>query len=88
MNTLFNTIETISNDSKVSNKAQAYIDACDSFEQEASSYANNENYVCRKSAEQVSIEYAKAKSADCEYAVYTACYAAEAWLSKAWNNAD
>lgn len=88
MNTLFNTIETISNDSKVSNKVQAYLTACDSFEVEASKFASNESFMCRKSAEQVSLEYAKAKSADCEYAVYTAAMAAEVWLKKAWNNAD
>ncbi|MDD5242296.1 MAG: hypothetical protein PHG47_11345 [Sulfuricella sp.] len=88
MNTQFNTIETISNDSTIINKSAAYIAACDSFEVEASKFANNENFVSRKSAEEVSLNYAKAQSADCEYSVYVACFAAEKWLEKAWNNAD
>lgn len=88
MNTKFNTIETIRTDSKISNKTEAYLLACDSFEVEASKFANNENFVSRKSAEEVSLNYAKAKTGDCEYAVYAACYDSEKWLEKAWNNAD
>lgn len=87
MNIQFNTIESISN-SKENNKSELYLSACESFEVEASKYADNENFICRKSAEQVSIEYAKAKSADCEYSVYTAAFSAEKWLEKAYNNAD
>lgn len=88
MNTQFNTIETISNDATITNKSEAYLAACDSFEIEASKFANNENFVSRKSAEEVSLAYHKAKNADGEYAVYAAAYAAEVWLKKAWNNAD
>ena len=90
MNTEFNTIKTIFADATIigAEKAKAYIAACDSFEVEASKFANNESFMCRKSAEEVSSNYAKAQSADCEYAVYTACFAAEKWLEKAWNNAD
>ena len=87
MNTQFNTIENISN-SSISNRIASYIDACDSFEVEASKFANNASFMCRKSAEEVSLNYAKAKSADCEYSVYVACFAAEKWLEKAWNNAE
>ena len=88
MNTSFNTIETIRTDATITNKSAAYLAACDEFEIEASKFANNENLVSRKSAEEVSLAYHKAKSADCEYSVYVAANAAETWLSKAWNNAD
>lgn len=88
MNTNFNTIETIRTDAAITNKSEAYLAACDSFEVEASNYANNTSFMCRKSAEEVSLAYQKAKNADCEYAVYAAAHAAECWLSKAWNNAD
>ena len=88
MNTNFNTIETIRIDANIENKAAAYLGACDNFEAQASQFANNENVVSRKSAEEVSMAYLKAKSADCEYAVYVAAHAAECWLSKSWNNAD
>ena len=88
MNTNFNTIETIRTDAAITNKSEAYLAACDSFEKEASNYANNESFITRKSAEEVSLAYKKAKNADCEYAVYAAAHAAEDWLSKAWNNAD
>ena len=88
MNTQFNTIETISNDSAITNKAAAYLAACDIFEIQASKFANNENFVSRKSAEEVSLAYAKAKNADCEYSIYVAAFASEVWLKKAWNNAD
>lgn len=88
MNTQFNTIENISNNAIMSNKSEAYLVACDSFEIEASKFANNENFVSRKSAEEVSFAYAKAKNADCEYSVYVSAKLAEAWLAKAWNNAE
>lgn len=88
MNTQFNTIETIRTDFNISNKTEAYLLACDLFEVEASKFANNENFVSRKSAEEVSLNYAKAKTGDCEYEVYSNCYNAEKWLEKAWNNAD
>lgn len=87
MNLEFNTIETIAN-SNISNKSAAYLAACNVFEEEASEYLNNESIVSRKSAEEVSSNYAKAQSADCEYSVYRACLAAEKWLEKAWNNAE
>jgi hypothetical protein len=88
MNTEFNTIETIRTDATITNKCAAYLAACDSFEKEASKFANNENIVSKHSAEEVSLAYAKAKTADCEYMVYVSAKLAEAWLSKAWNNAD
>lgn len=88
MNTKFNTIENISNDATITNKSEAYLSACDTFEAEASKFANNENFMSRKSAEEVSLAYEKAKHADCEYSIYVACFAAEKWLEKAWNNAD
>lgn len=87
MNTKFNTIEKISNDASIKNKVAAYLEACNSFELEASKFSNNENFASRKSAELVSLNYEKAKSADCEYSVYIAAFAAEKWLEKAWNNA-
>lgn len=88
MNTSFNTIETIFNDKTITNKSAAYLAACDNFEIQASQYANNDSFVSRKSAEEVSLSYEKAKSADCEYTVYVNAFAAEVWLKKAWNNAD
>lgn len=88
MNTQFNTIETIRINSEIKNKSVAYLAACDEFEMEASKFANNANFVSRKSAEEVSLNYEKAKSADCEYAVYAAAVACEIWLAKSWNNAD
>lgn len=87
MNTNFNTIETISNSSEL-NKSQSYLDACNQFEIEASQFANNESFMSRKSAEEVSLYFAKAKSSNCEFSIYRNCLAAELWLSKAWNNAD
>lgn len=88
MNTEFNTIETIRTNAEITNTVAAYLAACDSFEIEASKFAQNENFVCRKSAEEVSLAYEKAKNADCEYNVYVAANACEIWLKKAWNNAD
>lgn len=88
MNTNFNTIETIRTDATITNKSEAYLSACDQFEIEASEFSNNENYVCKKYAEEVSLNYAKAKNADCEYSIYAAAHACEIYLSKAWNNAD
>ena len=88
MNTKFNTIEAIRTDATITNKTAAYLAACDQFEVEASQFANNENFVSRKSAEEVSLNFAKAKKADCEYAVYAAALECENWLAKAWNNAD
>lgn len=88
MNTKFNTIEEIRTNESITNKMEAYIDACDSFEIEASIFAKNENFVCRKSAEEVSLNYDKAKAANCEYSLYAASNACEMWLSKAWNNAE
>lgn len=88
MDTTFTTIEKISNDKTITNKSAAYLAACDIFEINASKFANNENFVSRKSAEEVSLNYEKAKSADCEYSIYVAVFAAEVWLKKAWNNAD
>ena len=88
MNTQFNTIETIRTDATIKNKSIAYLAACDQFEVQASKFSTNENFVSRKSAEEVSLNYAKAKNADCEYSVYVSAHACECWLSKAWNNAD
>jgi len=88
METKFNTIESIRTNSEIKNKTVAYLAACNEFEIEASKFANNENFLCRKSAEEVSINFAKAQSGDCEYAVYAAAHACEAWLAKSWNNAD
>ena len=87
-NTQFNTIENISNDATITNKSAAYLTACDIFEIEASAFANNDNYICRKYAEEVSLAFDKAKKSDCEYSIYVAVNAAEIWLKKAWNNAD
>lgn len=88
MNTEFNTIEKISNDATITNKSVAYLEACNQFEIEASKFANNKNFVSRKSAEEVSLNLEKAKNADCEFAIYKAASLCEGWLSKAWNNAD
>jgi len=90
MNTNFNTIATIADSTFESSiqKRQAYLDACDQFEIQASAYCNNESFVSRKSAEEVSLAYEVAKGCECEYSLYRAALACEAWLSKAWNNAD
>jgi hypothetical protein len=88
INTNFNTIETIRTDAAILNKSAAYLAACDIFEIQASQFSVNENFVSRKSAEEVSLNYAKAKTANCEYSVYAAAHACECWLSKSWNNAD
>lgn len=85
MKATFNEIEKIQS-SRIENKSQAYLEACDKFEIEASKFATNENFVCRKYAEEVSLAYHRAKSADCEYMVYSECFAAEKWLERAWNN--
>lgn len=88
MNTSFNTIENIRMNAAIIDKSSAYLAACDEFENQASQFASNENFVCKKYAEEVSLAFAKAKAADCEYSIYAAAHAAENWLSKAWNNAD
>lgn len=88
MNTQFNTIETIRTDATIINKVEAYLNACNEFEIEASKYADNENFVSRKSSEEVSLAFQRAKNADCEYSVYIASHACECWLSKSWNNAE
>lgn len=88
MNTSFNTIESIRTNAAIDNKCAAYLAACDQFEIQASQYANNDSFISRKSAEEVSACYVNAQNADCEYTVYVNSHAAEQWLSKAWNNAD
>lgn len=88
MNKKFNTIETIRTDATISNKSAAYLAACDEFEKQASQFATNENFVSRKSAEEVSLNYIKAQGGDCEYAIYASANACEIWLQTAWNNAD
>lgn len=88
MNTSFNTIETIRTDKSITNTSAAYLAACDQFEIQASQFAKNESFICRKFAEEVSLSYNKAKSSDCEYSIYVNCNHAEKWLEKAWNNAD
>jgi hypothetical protein len=88
MNTQFNTIETIRTDASIINKVEAYLNACNDFEIEASKYADNESFISRKSSEEVSLSYENAKNADCEYSVYSYAHACEMWLSKAWNNAE
>jgi hypothetical protein len=88
MNTQFNTIETISNDSTISNKCEAYINACDQFEQQSLQFVKNENYVARMSCKEVSLAFDKAKKISGEYNIYAAAHTCEKWLEKAWNNAD
>lgn len=88
MNTQFDTIEKIRTDATITNKSAAYLAACDQFEVEASIFAKNENWLSKKCAEEVSLAYARAKSGNCEYAIYAEAHAAEVWLAKAWNNAD
>jgi hypothetical protein len=90
INTNFNTIATIADSSFTSSmqKRQAYLNACDEFEKQASDYAHNESFMSRKSAEEVSFSYNIAKGCECEYSLYRAALACEVWLSKAWNNAD
>lgn len=88
MNTSFNTIESIRTNPAITNRSAAYLAACDEFEKQASVFATNESFMSRKSAEEVSLSYAKAKAENCEYSIYVAAHAAEVWLSKAWNNAD
>lgn len=90
MNTEFNTIETIRTDSSIvmNQRSAAYLAACDQFEVQASKFANNENFIARKCANEVSLAYAAAKAADSEFTTYQAAHACEIWLQKAWNNAD
>ncbi len=88
MNTKFNTIETIRTNPEIKNKSVAYLDACDEFEKQSLQFIQNENFVSRKSSEEVSLAFHKAKEANGEYNVYIAAHACEAWLSKSWNNAD
>ena len=87
MNTNFNTIEKIQ-EGNSQNKYADYLAACSQFEIEASQFKNNENFVSRKSAQEVTRAFISAQNADCEYSVYAAAFLAEGWLSKAWNNAD
>lgn len=88
MNTTFNTIETIRTNNSIINKSASYLEACNQFEIQSTQFVNNENYVSRKSAEEVSLAFHKLKSATCEYTTYIAANHCEKWLEKAWNNAD
>jgi len=83
-----NAIETISNDAAIENKSEAYISACNQFEQESLQFVKNENYVARMSCKEVSLAFDKAKKVSGEYNIYAAAHACEKWLEKAWNNAD
>lgn len=86
MNTNFDTIQKIY-ETDITN-VSAYLQACDSFEKDASAFCTNENIICRKAAEEVSLAYDRAKNTTEPYNVYVAALAAEMWLCKAWNNAD
>ena len=88
MNKEFNTIAKIQEDATIINRGAAYLHACDQFEAQASQYANNSNWLCRKYAEEVSICYNKVKNCNCEYTAYANAHAAEVWLSKACDSAD
>lgn len=78
----YTNIETIRTDASIANKIAAYIAACDQYEVEASQYANHQSFTIRKFAEEVSLSYAKAQSADCEYNVYAAANACERWMEQ------
>lgn len=89
MNTKFNTIETIRTNPEITNRVASYLEACDQFEAQSVQFVTNENVISRKSAEEVSLAYDRAKHAgNEEYMVYVHAHACEAWLSKAWNMAD
>lgn len=85
INTDFNTIETIYNNN-VSDVA-GYMAALDMFELQATQFVGNESFFCRKSAEEVSLSYDKAKHTTEPYEIYRHAAAAEVWLKTAHERA-
>lgn len=82
MKDLTNVIETIRTDKNIDNKTKAYLEACSQFEIEASKIENPKSMISRKSSEEVSISFDKAKKADCEFNVYSHAHATEKWFVK------
>lgn len=77
MNNVTESIRT----SSESNKGNAYVSAAKEFARKAKELAGSSNFLNRF-ADEVCKSMRKAESADCEYTAYTACNAAEIWLSK------
>jgi hypothetical protein len=84
--TTFNTIETIRTNSEISNKSQAYLDACNQFEKQASNLLDSENasMFLPNMIREVSLAYHSAKNAGCDYTTYSAAHSCEVWLSKCY----
>ena len=85
INTEFNTVETIYNNN-VAN-VEAFMQAMDLFELQASQFVSNESFFCRKSAEEVSKCYDLAKKTSEPYMIYSHAQAAEVWLKTAFERA-
>ena len=69
--------------SNETNKSQAYLTACDGMEKQVTEILREKKelgFICKKFAEEVSLNYKKAQSADCEYAVYAAAHSAASYM--------
>ena len=65
------------------NKTQAYLTACDEMEKQVTEILREKKelgFICKKFAEEVSLNYRKAQSGDCEYAVYAAAHSAASYM--------
>ena len=87
MTNKFNAIERIRTNSEITNKSQAYINACDEFEKQASLLLNSgsKSIFLPQIVEEVSYYFDKAKKSGCEYSIYAAAHACEIWFSKAYS---
>jgi len=82
MKTSNNQIETIRTDATIVNKSDAYINACETFFNEVKEFAQDENFMIRKSIQELFNNLEGAKNADCEYSVYAKALACEVWYNK------
>lgn len=85
INTNFNTVELIYKNNVAD--VAGYMAALDMFELQATQFVSNESFFCRKSAEEVSLAYHKAKNASEPYEIYQHANAAEVWLKTAYERA-
>lgn len=85
INTNFNTVELIYKNNVAD--VAGYMAALDMFELQATQFVSNESFFCKKSAEEVSLAYDKAKHTSEPYEIYQHAHAAEVWLKTAYERA-
>jgi hypothetical protein len=82
----FNTVESIYNQN--TSDINAYLEAMDIFEIQATQFSDNESFFARMCAKEVSLAYDKAKKSTEPYEIYTLANAAEKWLQQAVERAN